>query len=379
MEGSGTLIYARPFVANPRAIIGGYTDIEYFNRKNDGTPSTFDQHRFVPFWYADVSDRVKVAVELEIEHGGRGNSQQSGGLDIGLEFMTIDYLINEPINLRTGIILLPLGKFNLLHDAPLRDLTDRPLVDVNIIPAALRQAGAGVYGTFYPTQLSKLDYELYVTNGFTGDTINGSAGTRNARFAPGDDNNDGKAVVGRVAFSPLLGIEVGGSGFYGRYSDNTSREQFLTITAFDWTLQRGPFEFIGEAAWAWAPDNRAPGTVASPTNTLTQDMFGYYAQVNYHFLPTFLTTWAPTFFNPDTSTFTLVLRWDQMDLNTDVDGNFTANRESERLTAGLNFRPLEDSVFKIDLQYEPKAIGSINGVSAPVHETAFVASWATYF
>jgi hypothetical protein len=379
-EGSGALIYARPFVANPKAIIGGYTDIEYFNRKNDGVPSTFDQHRFVPFWYADVSDRVKVAVELEIEHGGRGTTS-NGGLDIGVEFMTIDYLVNEPLNLRAGIILVPLGKFNLLHDAPLRDLTDRPLVDVSIIPAALRQAGAGIYGTFYPTQLSKLDYEIYITNGFTRDNVTGSGGVRGARFplTGGDDNNDGKAVTGRVAFSPFLGVEIGGSGFHGMYQSSGTRDKSLTITALDWTLQRGPFELIGEAAWAWAPDNLAPGAMPSPTNGATEDMFGYYVQVNYHFLPTFLTTWAPTFFTPDTSTFTLVLRWDQMDLNTEVDGNFSANRERERLTAGLNFRPLEDSVFKIDLQYEPKAFGVSGGASVPVQDTAFVASWATYF
>ena len=49
MEGSGKLIYARPFVASPKAILGGYYDFEYINRENDGDPSTFDAHRLVPF------------------------------------------------------------------------------------------------------------------------------------------------------------------------------------------------------------------------------------------------------------------------------------------------------------------------------------------
>ena len=163
------------------------------------------------------------------------------------------------------------------------------------------------------------------------------------------------------------------------YQNAGTRNKSLTITALDWTLQRGPFELIGEAAWAWAPDNRAPGTSPSPTNTLTEDMFGYYVQVNYHFLPPFLSNMAPTFFRPEVSIFTAVLRWEEMDLNTEVDGNFTGNRELQRLTAGLNFRPIEDSVFKLDFQYDPKAIGSINGASAPVHDLAFLASWATYF
>ncbi|MCA9472541.1 MAG: hypothetical protein KC594_10795, partial [Nitrospira sp.] len=158
-EGSGALIYARPFVASPKAILGGYMDFEYINRK--GSSPNFDQHRLVPFIYGDVSDNVKFAAEIEFEHGGVGD-------ELKIEFAVIDYLVNEPFNLRAGIILLPVGKFNLLHDSPLRDLTDRPLVDQRIIPTTLHQPGAGIYGTFYPTSLSQINYEIYVTSGFTG-------------------------------------------------------------------------------------------------------------------------------------------------------------------------------------------------------------------
>ncbi|PJA77994.1 MAG: hypothetical protein CO149_06445, partial [Nitrospirae bacterium CG_4_9_14_3_um_filter_51_5] len=36
MQGSGALIYAKPFVSSPKAIVGGYMDIEYTNRDNQG-------------------------------------------------------------------------------------------------------------------------------------------------------------------------------------------------------------------------------------------------------------------------------------------------------------------------------------------------------
>ena len=138
MSGSGSLIYARPFVSSPKAIVGGYMDLEYINRKNSGDPSTFDQHRFVPFIYADVSENVKMAAEIEIEHGIR----ETGEVEVSLEFASIDYLITEPFNLRAGILLMPVGKFNLLHDAPLRDLTERPLINQIIIPTTRKkQAG----------------------------------------------------------------------------------------------------------------------------------------------------------------------------------------------------------------------------------------------
>src|SRR5256712_10235862 len=342
--GGGKSIYAKPFVSSPKATVGGYMDLQYrlFNSSNStgvGQPgtgagsSTFDQQRFVPFFYADVTDRIKVASELEIEHGIRFKSNDGSGIEVSLEFATLDYLIKEPINFRAGIILLPVGKFNLLHDSPLNDLSDRPLVATAIIPSTLSETGAGFYGTFYPTRLSKLDYELYATQGFNGydgitPLITAAKGLRDARqrvstAEDGLDNNNGKAAVGRVAFSPILGIEVGGSGYYGSYDPSSKRP--LAIWAADWTFQRGPFELIGEAAWVYARDNhlKLDGAQATEANylgnqvPLPRRMDGYYVQGNYHFLPQFLRRWAPSYFT-EASTFTAVVRWDSINTNSEV-------------------------------------------------------------
>src|ERR1044072_5688832 len=76
--GSGRLVYAKPFVAAPKAIVGGYMDIQFrAHRKGvlegfgNGTTNGFDQQRFIPFIYADVTEHVKFDSELEIEHGIR--------------------------------------------------------------------------------------------------------------------------------------------------------------------------------------------------------------------------------------------------------------------------------------------------------------------
>jgi len=163
--GSGRLVYAKPFVAAPKAIVGGYVDIQFRSQQKasieagDGRPgitNNFDQQRFVPFFYADVTEHVKFAAELEIEHGIRESSENE--IETGLEFAHIDYLVNEMFNIRAGILLLPVGKFNLLHDSPLNDLTDRPLVSQFIIPSTMSETGAGFYGTFYPGRISKMYY-----------------------------------------------------------------------------------------------------------------------------------------------------------------------------------------------------------------------------
>ena len=395
--GGGKLIYAKPFLSSPKATVGGYMDLQYrlFNSSNStgiGQPGTgngsssFDQQRFVPFFYSDITDRIKVASELEIEHGIRSKSTQtdSGGIEVSLEFATIDYLLRDPINFRAGIILLPVGKFNLLHDSPLNDLSDRPLVATAIIPSTLSETGAGFYGTFYPSRLSKLDYEVYATQGFNGylknrtPVITAGEGLRDARqrvstVDDGLDNNNGKAAVGRIAFSPILGIEVGGSGYYGMYDPASKRP--LSIWAADLTFQRGAFELIGEAAWVYIRHNSEDlngNPFIDPTSPaghlLPQRMDGYYAQGNYHFMPQFLRRWAPSYFT-EASTFTAVVRWDQINTNSEF-----SDTKRERLTLGLNFRPVEDTVFKVDYQFNFE-----DGKNNRIKNDGLVLSVATYF
>ncbi|HET9606456.1 MAG TPA: hypothetical protein VFO87_05355 [Nitrospira sp.] len=409
--GSGRLVYAKPFVAAPKAIVGGYMDIQYrshqkgvletgdYNaiRGDQGTTNGFDQQRFVPFIYADITEHVKFASELEIEHGIRG----AGEIDISLEFAHMDYLVNEPFNIRAGILLIPIGKFNLLHDSPLNDLTDRPLVAQFVIPSTMSETGAGFYGTFYPGRTSKLDYELYLTTGPCGYNSDGEPraneenGTKNTRqrkceqTADGLDINNGKAVSGRLAFSPMLGVEVAGSGYFGNQSPSSYNP--LSITAIDWTFQRGPFELIGEAAWSYARGNSraitgntfggfSPGSVMTGVNTLNsfaappQRMQGYYIQANYHFMPAFLANWSPKRFG-EGSTFTAVIRYDRVNLNMDNKGENEGNLE--QISFGLNYRPVEDCVFKMSYQYLPMSFNPNSGQR--IHDNAFVISAATYF
>ena len=383
--GSGKLIYAKPFVSAPKAIVGGYMDFEtnFLTNQNltRSRATNFEVARFIPFIYGDVTDRIKVAAEIEIEHGGPNNV--GGGGEIKIEFATLDYLIAEPLNFRAGILLMPMGKFNLLHDSPLNDLTDRPLVSRLILPSTYFLPGMGFYGTLYPSKLSKLDYELYVTNGFAKNTAVTDTGIRDAGGFTRTDNNNNKGVIGRVAFSPFLGVEVGGSAAHAAYTPNA--DKYINMYAIDWTLQRGPFEVIGEAGWARI-DDPSPSFGAVAATGFTNGMAGYYVQGNYHFLPDFLKKWAPTHFT-DASTFTAVVRWDNIDTDTN-NRTLTATggntRELQRLTLGLNFRPIEDTVFKFDYQFNSQlntnnVSTSVAGEAVRIDGNGFLFSVATYF
>lgn len=391
--GSGKLIYAKPFLSAPKATIGGYADVGYniLSRQNLDNPSrnSFGQQRLVPFIYADITDRVKFAAEIEIERGGTNSPQGDGSIQV--EFAQLDYLVDERINLRGGILLMPVGKFNLLHDSPLNDLVDRPMVSRLIIPSTWFEAGAGIYGTFYPSALSKIDYELYAVNGMT-QTAGAitDLGIRSARGSVSRDRDDSKAIVGRLAFSPMLGIEIAGSGYHGQYKPSTATvgSGNIDIFAVDWTLQRGPFELIGEAAWTRISNNNATGVTGNGIGP--SGMFGYYVQGNYHFMPELLKRLAPSHFS-DASTFTATVRWEQIDTDTDnrtVGGANTLGnrRELDRLTVGLNFRPVEDMVFKINWQHNAQngavgltPAGDLGNASSPMDGDGFLFQAATYF
>ncbi len=356
--------------------IGGYMDMELEFDENG--QNTFDQHRLIPFIYSDVSDRVKFATEIEIEHGG---PQSSGGVngvtgDIKIEFATIDFLMTDWLNYRGGIILSPLGKFNLVHDSPLQDLTDRPMVSTNIIPTTLSEAGMGFFGTFYPTEMSKIDYEIYAVNGFQaaddGTVIDsGDNFIRSSRGSVQSDNNTNPAIVGRVAYSPFLGLELGVSAHTGYIDDHNSNR--LTIKAVDWTYQRGAFELVGEYAHASIERDGKLNATTENSAQYNGDMWGYYIEPRYHFMPQFLKDQAPTFFT-DNSTFTAVCRVGGLNVHQPLPS--TGVRRKTRLTPGINFRYTEDTVFKAEYQVNWEA----GRVTTPeVSNNSLVFSVSTYF
>ena len=358
----GRSIYAKPFVKAPKATVGGYIDFIVTDCTNSAKDCdrglTFDQERFIPFLYSQVTDRISVASEIEFEHGASnsagGSASKSG--KVVLEFATMDYRVSDSLNLRAGLILIPIGRFNLTHDTPLNDLPLRPIASRYILPSTFMESGLGIYGSFYPTKLAKVDYELYLVQGFDGGTgfnstegttctscISESKGVASAKPSAQHDNNEDKSLTGRIAVSPFLGVEVAGSFHHGKW--DSAGQHDLTLYALDWSLQRGAWEFIGESAWI-----NIEGGSPSPGNTGYVDgytppagMHGYFAQVNYHFLPEALKKMAPGHFT-DASTFTAVVRYGVADTNVHSDSN---TNDIDRLTFGINYRPIEDAVFKL--------------------------------
>jgi hypothetical protein len=331
-------IYQKPYIKRfgRGAAVGGYMDHEFIMAPSG---ATFDQHRYIPFIYTSVTDYLHVSAEIEFEHGGfvAGGEETDG--EIKIEYAVTDLTIADALNFRGGLILAPLGAFNLYHDSPLNDLTSRPLVDRDIIPTTLSEAGAGFFGSFYPNDVWTVSYEAYAVNGFNESVIVDADDpesidlrVREGRGSARSDNNNPRSFVGRLHVSPRLGLDFGASAHSGAFDD--AGDQNLTIAAFDGRFRTGALELQGEYAMVSA-DVDGITTV----DRIAESQRGLYGQAAFHFLNGAINRFPE-------SVWTAVARYDWVDYDSDLDGD-----DSRIATAGLNFRPIEDCAFKFDVAW----------------------------
>jgi len=323
----------KPFITRAgRTSIGGYAEVHFRYEREDGVAEelSFVPERFNLFTYTPVSDRVRVASELEFEEGGE---------EIKIEIAAIDFEIHPALTFRGGILLSPLGRFNLAHDSPANDLTDRPLVSTELLGTTLSEAGMGFYGAFFPTNRSRLTYEFYGVNGLGEGVLTGDpAGVRvQAGRGNFEDQNRRPSWVGRIGLSPFPAFELGLSGHTGPYNvweaDGLPIDQRrdLTLWAVDWEGSWRRFELLGEYGRV---DLEIP-----PGNPLyAESQQGFYLQLNTHWGRHLLPA-LPA------SVWTGVVRWERVDFDADRPGD-----SQRRLTLGINLRPEEDTVFKLDYQ-----------------------------
>lgn len=325
-----------------RVRVGGYTSV-LFRDDGEGKNSFFDAIRVVPKISAEIAEGLSFETEIEFEGGGADASFLSGQ-EILVEYAEIlAEIVDDRLILKAGLILIPWGRFNLFHDDPLNDLTDRPLVSVRLGATAFDQPGAGAEGSLDLGRGWFLDYDFAVTQGFD-DDITTSDGARNGRQSFRADNNENKQIWYRLVLSVpiefLDTIELGHSGTWGKYDDANDDEVFGF--AFDLFLKKGPFELAGEYM------NLQFARPASAPASDPRRMDGWYVEARYHFFPR---SWRGKHkLLTDESTFTLVVRIEGIDLNHATTGS-TFRDDLEQISIGFNFRPVERFVFKVSYTF----------------------------
>lgn len=325
--------YDKPYLTRlaGRTAIGGYAEAHARWARADGLSdgAGFLLKRWNIFTFTQVSDFIRIGAELEFEELAE---------EITLEYAAIDFTVHPSVTFRAGAILSPLGRFNLSHDSPRNEFTDRPLVSTEIIGTALTEVGVGALGQLGLGPVGRLTYEAYAVNGFDEGLISDSPdGTRiplgKKNF---EDNNASPALVGRVAVSPRLGYELGLSTHQGAYNvfqsdgESVDERRNLSIWAVDIEASLAGIEMSGEAVAAGI--DMAPGL----EGIYASRQRGLYLQA----VRGFGRGWVSTM--PD-SRFEVGVRYDMVDFDVDMTGD-----SARRTTIGLNFRPGEDTVLKLN-------------------------------
>lgn len=326
-------IYDKPYLTTlvGRTAIGGYAEAHARWQRADGAreEAGFQLKRMNLFTATTVSDFVRIGTELEIEEGGE---------ELKLEFAAIDVIVHPVFTLRGGMLLSPLGRFNLAHDSPLNDFTDRPVVSTELLGVALSEPGFGALGQFGAGASGRVTYELYLVNGFHDGVLTDAP--EGARLRAGranlEDNNASPAFVGRLSWSPWFGLELGVSGHHGAYNRyvvdgvRVDERRNVTVLVADVDAEFAGFRVAGEAAEVRVDVPPAAEFIFASRQR------GAYVDVARDFGLALVRTM------PD-SYFTLKARLDVVDFDTERRGDSV-----RQLSVGANFRPTRDTALKLD-------------------------------
>src|SRR5688572_15617986 len=110
----GLFLLASPVAAQTAADDSGYPStgplsgyMDFHFNKGDGEDPVLDFHRFVLLLSHAFSPRLRFVGELELEHAFVEGLEESG--EIELEQAYIDFLLSRGLNVRAGMLLMPIG------------------------------------------------------------------------------------------------------------------------------------------------------------------------------------------------------------------------------------------------------------------------------
>jgi len=328
--------------------IGGYGEMLYQGfdaTRDDGAPSgrkdELDFLRAIVYFGYKFNDRWLFNSEIEFEHASTGANGEAS-----VEFAYFDYLARPELNARVGLLLLPMGFINELHEPTVFLGTKRPDVERSILPTTWRENGFGLYGDVGP-----FTYRTYLVNGLDAAGFS-SAGIRGGRQKGSEALAEDFAWVGRLDYTGLPGLTLGASAYLGDSGQGIRDPATGRTLAVGTTIYEGHLEWRARglsvralAARVELDDvsalNRALGLAGIAA--IGEEMEGGYIEVGYDVLSPFST---------GEKALIPYLRWEDLDTQAAVPAGFGRNpvRSSESFTLGLAFKPFDRFVIKADYQ-----------------------------
>jgi hypothetical protein len=254
--------------------------MDFHYNKADGEDPVLDFHRFVLLMSHSFSPRLRFVGELELEHAFVEGLEESGELE--LEQAYVDFLLSRYVNLRAGMLLMPVGIINERHEPPVFNGVERPFVDTVIVPTTWFDVGAGAHGTIG----TGVRYRAYVVAPLNSLEFTADEGIRGGRQKGSEANVRNVAYTARVEYLGIRGLTVGASFWSGDSSFDTPRlDTSVTVGEVDARYRRDRLELRGQFAHVAIGDaerlNDSLGRLIGVSPNVAKALRGFYGEAAY--------------------------------------------------------------------------------------------------
>lgn len=330
--------------------VGGYGELTY-NRKEHNN-AELDVQRLVLLFGYKFDDRTQFITEIEFEHVK----------EVFVEQAFLQYSVSDNVNIRAGLMLVPMGIINEYHEPTTFNGVERPSIDGSIVPTTWREIGIGISGRYNEASLR---YQAYLFNGFssstsdgngniTGGKIGGSSGLRGGRQKGAKSTMNNVNFSGKLDYYGLPGLRLGLSGYFGRTQSPADVEDIagadigISMIGLDARYAYQRFTARGQFIHGSLIDTEDYNTATS--SSLGSSLQGYYLEAAYNLLSQ----------NKKQQLISFV-RFEDFDTHASVAGNLTKNNSFDRQewTLGLSYKIAPGAIVKGDYQIKNNAaIGS---------------------
>ncbi len=342
--------------AENRLYIRLYAHVDYNQKLESGIrhAGKMDVHRVVTLFGYQFGRNTQFVSEIEVEHVK----------EIFVEQAFVKHRLTKGISVRAGLMLVPMGFVNEMHEPTFFYSVERPLLDKVIIPTTWREIGVGISGLINDLDLK---YQLYLFNnplGYdNGAKVGGRSGFRNARQKGAESVvSTLPGLSGQIEYYGIDNFKLGLSAYHGKtnttlindFPEITSETQeFIDSSTVTMTMAT-VHSSLNVSQWTL----RGQYTLATYANTQAYNAFGdtdvpemmhgLYLVAAYDFLKDQNVNLEPFF------------RFSHLNNHLRVNDNLEENNAFSQniYTMGVNYKPHPGVVFKIDYQFFNKGDNS---------------------
>ncbi|MBK6966323.1 MAG: hypothetical protein IPH20_20985 [Bacteroidales bacterium] len=339
-----------------RLVIGGYGEVHYNQPLSSKTMSngTLDVHRMVLLLGYNFSPKTQFISEIEYEHVS----------EVYIEQAFLQHKLNRFINLRAGLILIPMGIVNEYHEPTTFNGVERPMVDNKISPTTWREIGFGLSGNIIEASIK---YQAYVVNGFNGyngaGTLNGKNGLRNGRQKGADSYMSTPNFTAKIEYYGFRGLNIGLSGYFGKTQSTLyngidkkadaaivkadSSTTGVSMLGVDARYNFGGLQMRGQFYYSTITNTQQYNVFTAQNgkqNDLGSAMMGYYLEAGYNVLK----------FCSDIKTELIpFIRYENYNTHFATEGKVLKNAayNNNVITTGVTYKLVKGAVVKADMQF----------------------------